>query len=243
VDIRGNKFINSVFTLKVGIGATGVVCKDNIASWTNSILTLDNSSSFGGVTFEPLMGWDARAKHDLLFLNHRMPFIPIVDIGTNTNRFVKDVSGESLGTTGLLYKSNSGGDTVGYFSLKQFANYPGDIQLWIRAKSTSDKSTLQVAYRTNYSPEGGQAFGTTWELKCYTITRDALANPTNYANDCCISIPPNSDTIYVDGIYIVPVPQQYNGSTWDKLYFVRGTPSAGYVIKWNMAGYAVWAAP
>ena len=67
VDIRGNKFINSVFTLKVGTGATGVVCKDNIASWTNCILTLDNSSCFGGVIFEPLMGWDARAKHDLLF--------------------------------------------------------------------------------------------------------------------------------------------------------------------------------
>lgn len=75
------------------------------------------------------------------------------------------------------------------------------------------------------------------------VRASALSNwPSIYTGDGAPgSLAANNGSVYIDGtngtIY------KKDSSDWYQLYAVRGTPSAGKVIKWNAGGYAEWATP
>lgn len=215
--ITDNQFTSCNWSIKVGANNYGpIVVKDNLDLY-QGVLTLDNSCALGGaVVFEPMYHSGERGRHDLLFLDKRTPFIPIADITgiSGVGYMIKDASGVSLGRTGQLaqFVMSNEYKNVGNFSLRQFASYPGDMQVWVRARTDAGTGTIQVQLigEANYNVDGTRTFGASLEWQRFTINRAHLAVSANWdTNDCGLEIVAGTGTtatITVDGIYIVLLP-------------------------------------
>lgn len=208
LQITGNIFSACTLIVTLGTESRSAVIKGNQGSYTET-LTLDNSSKYGSVIFEPILTALEAARYELVFKDKRTPFISIADLkGLGAYDLINDASNESLGNTDLLFSKAvaAANSQVAGIPLKQWANYPGAIQIWVRGKTAGAAGGSVYIYLTgtnDYGP-GVNTFGASWEWKHYTITQAQLADATVTAGNAQIFIDTSTDTYYFDGIYIVP---------------------------------------
>lgn len=231
--ISGNQFMSCNWSVKVRAGNNGpIVVKDNLDVY-NGILTLDNSCAYGGaVYYEEVRHGQDVGRHEL-FAERRTPFIPAADLVPSGagGGMIKDTSGLSLGKTGQLMTAtvNNSYQNIANFSLRQFAGYPGDMQVWLRAKSTTGTGIIQTQLwgEANYNVDGARTYPTSLTWQCFTISRAHLAVAANWdTNDYgLLFVAGNtvSDVITFDGIYIVLLPT----SSTSVAYAATVTPDFG----------------
>jgi hypothetical protein len=193
---KDNEFVNVTGNaLHMYASCQYVICKDN---QSDTYLAVKNESNYPQNFEMPRytqfpQGWNNNSKYDL--------FRSIHEVAWNSPNFIVDTNAQNQ--QGTVYQVTGTYQRIaefGSYNLNSLRGFPNDIKLKIRAKSSvgTGKIYIQLNGSTNLS---SVILGTTYQYADFTITTTQLASISKID----ISSENSTDSIQVDGFYVVPL--------------------------------------